>query len=57
MLGKINMEYYVEDLDCIYCKFYRGAKKGCKLEKCPYEDIKQEAIANGRIKRKRGVRK
>ena len=44
--------YYMEDMKCRYCRYYRG-KRGCKLEMCCCEDEKLEAIAKGRIKRER----
>ena len=44
--------YHLVDCDCQYCA-NRG-KRACKLIGCAFEDIKQEAIANGRIERKRG---
>ena len=44
--------YYMEDMQCRLCKYYRG-KRGCKFEKCLYEDEKLDAIKNGRIKRER----
>jgi hypothetical protein len=47
--------YYLEDTDCIYCLHYKGKKRGCSLTACSCEDIKIEAIANGRFKRKRGI--
>ena len=49
-----RFEYYQEDTDCLWCLYYQGKKLGCKLEKCCCEDIRADAIANGRIKRKRG---
>ncbi len=47
--------YYAEDCSCVYCMYYRGKKRGCKLEKCCCEEEKRDAIANNRIKRKRGL--
>jgi len=49
-----KFEYYLEDCDCQYCSNYLGKKRGCKLKKCCCEDIKQDAIKHGRIKRKKG---
>ena len=46
--------YYMEDMECIYCPHYAGKRKSCKREKCCCEDEKLDAIAKGRIKRKRG---
>jgi len=42
-----KFEYHVEDLDCAYCL----NKKECKKVVCEFEDIRQEAIASGRIER------
>jgi hypothetical protein len=52
-----KFEYYLEDCDCQYCSNYLGRKFGCKLYQCPFEDIKQDAIRHGRIKRKKGWEK
>jgi len=49
--------YYHEDCQCKYCTNFRGNKRGCKLKECPFEEIRQEAILKGRIKRKRGANK
>jgi len=46
--------YYLEDCNCIFCKNYQGKKRGCKLDKCCCDDEKLDAIANGRIERKKG---
>jgi hypothetical protein len=46
--------YYMEDMECRYCKFFQGKKRGCSRDKCCCEDEKLEAMAKGRIKRKRG---
>ena len=52
--------YHTEDINCCDC-LHRKLKSerinketGCGEEACRYEDIRQEALANGRIKRKRG---
>jgi hypothetical protein len=52
-----RFEYYAEDCDCRYCKFYRGKKKPCPLPACCCEDIRREALAHGRIRRKPGTMK
>jgi hypothetical protein len=53
-----RFEYHVEDLDCSCCLFYirrsKFKKNGCHEETCRFEDIRQEAVKNGRIKRKPG---
>ena len=49
--------YYLEDCDCSVCPNYikrKGKKQGCKYDRCCFENEKRDAIANGRIKRKRG---
>ena len=46
--------YFLEDMDCIHCLYYKGKKRGCTLTACSCEDIKIEAMEKGRIKRKRG---
>lgn len=52
-----RFEFYLEDLDCIYCLYANGRRSknqenGCGEHRCRYEDYKRTAIANGRIKRK-----
>jgi hypothetical protein len=53
-----KFEYHVEDLDCLYCQYYkpenRDNKTGCGLNACRFEDIRQDAVANNRIERERG---
>ena len=49
-----KFQYHLQDCDCRYCCHYLGEKRGCALKKCCCEDIKQEAIKHGRIKRKKG---
>lgn len=50
--------YHTEDLDCSYCfhkkRKSKHCKTACEYEVCPFEDIRQDAIAHGRIKRNRG---
>ena len=52
-----RFEYFAEDTDCRWCLHYHGKKHGCEREECCCEDIRADAIANGRIKRKRGWNK
>ena len=52
-----KFQYFAEDCDCQYCQHFKGKKRGCALPKCCCEDIRQDAIAGGRIKRKRGWNK
>ena len=49
-----RFEYYLEDTDCRWCLHYQNKKHGCKLDNCCCGDIRAEAVANGRIKRKAG---
>ena len=49
-----KFEYYLEDTDCRFCKFFKSNKRGCILNACCCEDIKLDALAHGRIKRKKG---
>ena len=53
-----SFEFYAEDIDCEFCEHtMRKSKKfknGCREEICRYEDIRREAIDNGRIKREEG---
>ena len=49
--------YFKGDMDCHNCKFYQGVKRGCKLEKCRYDEEKLKAIAKSRIKRGHGIGK
>lgn len=51
-----KFQYHLEDCDCKYCTNFLGGKRGCQLNKCPYEDIKKTAIAQGRLKRKPRIR-
>jgi len=54
-----RFEYHAEDAECEYCLHTKGKNKehinGCQEEICRYIDIRREAIANGRIKRKKGA--
>jgi len=34
----------VADCSCEYCAHYRGKKRGCSLDACAVEDIRQEAL-------------
>ena len=52
-----RFEYHLEDTDCSVCLYWKGSKLGCTLTACCCEDIKNEALANGRIVRKPGVMK
>jgi hypothetical protein len=55
-----RFDYHVEDLDCRDCLYFKKKSErinkgtGCGEEACRFEDIRQEAIANGRLKRPRG---
>ena len=56
-----RFQYYAEDCACEYCLYYKGKSKyrknGCDRKECCCADIKRDAIANGRIKRKAGWNK
>ena len=58
-MGKTNRkdnrqhDRFKGDSDCNNCKFYQGHKRGCKLDKCCFDDEKLNAIAKGKIKRVR----
>jgi len=45
--------YYLEDIDCQICQYW-VKKRGCPFAICQYEDEKLDALAHGRISRKRG---
>ena len=53
-----KFEYHKEDIDCYSCLYYirktKANKNGCQKKLCRFDGIKQEAIANGRIKRPPG---
>jgi len=49
-----KFEYFYEDCACPLCLHWRGRKHGCALPACPYADIKRDALAHGRVKRKPG---
>ena len=53
-----KFSYHIEDLDCSCCLYYKRRSKyrktGCGLEVCRYEDIRQDALENGRITRPKG---
>ena len=48
-----KFEYYLADMDCNVCRYWRG-KKGCSRAVCCCEDERADAIAHGRIRRKKG---
>ena len=48
-----KFQYHLEDTRCCDCLYYIK-KRGCSLTACCCRDIKLDAIANSRIKRKRG---
>ena len=53
-----RFQYYLSDLDCQYCaNFSNRGGHGCGRSKCEFEDIRQDCIAHGRIKRKAGWNK
>ncbi len=49
-----KFEYYAEDFDCGMCANHQGrGGHGCGRSKCEFQDLKDEAIRNNRIKRPR----
>ena len=52
-----RFDYFEEDTACIYCLYCHGKKRGCERKKCCCDDIRTDAVANGRIKRERGWNK
>jgi len=51
-----RFEYHLEDLGCLDCLHNKkkSSKRGCGYAVCPYDDIRADAFAHGRVKRKRG---
>ena len=49
-----RFEYHLEDTNCDACLYWKGKKTGCTLTACCCEDIKNIAVEQGKIKRKRG---
>jgi hypothetical protein len=53
-----KFQYYADDCDCSVCLYYRGKSKDrkarCGLESCCCADIRNGALAAGRVKRPRG---
>ena len=53
-----RFKYHLEDLncvDCLHCKRKsKHHKNGCHKYACRFEDIRNDAISNNRIKRRRG---
>ncbi len=47
--------YYMEDMECRDCMYYKGKKRGCSLTSCCCGDEKLDAIAKGRVKRRRAL--
>ena len=56
-----KFEYFMDDTRCEYCLFYKGKSKhrkhGCERPACCCEAEKRDAMAHGRITRKRGWEK
>jgi hypothetical protein len=46
--------YYIEDLACEFCLYFRNRKFGCVLDVCCCLEEKADALKHGRIKRKPG---
>jgi len=53
-----KFEYHTEDLNCPDCLYYKRKSKkhkyGCWEDSCRFEDIRREALENGRIERPKG---
>ena len=53
-----KFHYHMEDMSCDLCLFYRGKsryrKHGCERVACCCLAEKADALAHGRMKRKRG---
>ncbi|GHU35054.1 hypothetical protein FACS1894105_02990 [Clostridia bacterium] len=50
-----KFEYHLEDFDCQFCANYRKrGGHGCGRTKCEFQDLRDECIAAGRIKRGKG---
>ena len=59
-----KFEYHLCDLECEYCVNCLGrgvagrcGSHGCGRSKCEFQDLRDECIAAGRIKRRRGWNK
>ena len=54
---QVQFQYYEEDCRCAYCLFNTKkleAQNSCGSEMCSFDDIRRDAIANGRVNRERG---
>ena len=57
-----RFEYHIEDLNCSMCLFRKNKSErknrhnnyGCGEDFCRFNDIRREALENGRLKRVRG---
>jgi len=50
-----KFEYFTEDFDCVYCANFKSrGGHGCGRSKCEFQDLKDEATRNNRLKRPRG---
>ena len=55
-----RFEYHTEDLNCCDCIYFKlksereNKETGCGDESCRFDDIRRDAIANGRHSRPRG---
>jgi hypothetical protein len=51
-----RFEHHSEDADCAYCaNFRKGGEYGCGRSKCEFQDLRDEHISKGRIKRKKRI--
>ena len=46
--------YYIEDMDCLFCLYFQGRKRGCPLPVCCCLEEQIDAEEHGRIRRKPG---
>jgi len=55
-----RFSYHTEDVNCVDCLYHKrkserkNKETGCGEQSCRFEDIRREALENGRIKRPRG---
>ena len=50
-----KFEYFAEDFGCQFCANYRKrGGHGCGRSKCEFQDLRDDAIACGRIQRRKG---
>jgi hypothetical protein len=57
-----RFEYVLADLDCAYCVHFisnvaakHNGGRGCGRSRCEFQDLRDECMAAGRIKRAKGA--